>query len=139
MQTEIAAPSGQSVGGAEEALDDVGDHDAGRAADEERSEEIAEGQHEGDVAPASKPGRERGKMTRRKVARELAPRSWEASTRFRGDVFKRGIEREKNEGRVNVREHQDDQRTGCKEKKLTGFFVTWMYCRKPFKTPSEPR
>jgi len=42
MQTEIAAPRGQSRGCAKEALHHVGDHRAGSATDEERRENISE-------------------------------------------------------------------------------------------------
>ena len=36
------------------------------------------------VAPATTPGIESGKITFQKVCAGVAPRSWEASTRFRG-------------------------------------------------------
>ena len=40
------------------------------------------------VTPESTPGRERGKVTRRKTVKELAPRSWAASITL-GSIFSR--------------------------------------------------
>src|SRR5580698_3917870 len=61
------------IGGAEEALHDVGDHDAGGAANELRREKIAEGEDEGEGGARQQSGqRERKDDTKERCARSGA-------------------------------------------------------------------
>src|SRR6266852_4201625 len=84
MQTEMAAPSGQSKAAPKRLWttlaiivpDGPPTRSGARKSPRERTK--------ANVAPASKPGSERGKMTRRNVCAEPAPRSCEASTSGRG-------------------------------------------------------
>src|SRR6266850_10524 len=84
MQTEMAAPSGQSKAAPNRLWTTLAimvpegppTRSGARKSPKERTK--------AKVAPASKPGSERGKMTRRKVCAEPAPRSCEASTSGRG-------------------------------------------------------
>src|SRR6267143_2672855 len=84
MQTEIAAPRGQSNAAPKRLCTTLAiivpeappTRSGARKSPSERTK--------AKVAPASNPEMERGRMTRRKVARRSAPRSCEASTSARG-------------------------------------------------------
>src|SRR5882724_2855220 len=84
MQTEIAAPSGQSYAAPKRLCTTLAiivpeappTRSGARKSPSERTK--------AKVAPASRPGIERGRMTRRNVCAAPAPRSCEASTSGRG-------------------------------------------------------
>src|SRR4029077_10396351 len=96
------------IGGAEEALNDVGDHDAGGDANKLRREEVAQGEHEGEGGASQQAGeREREDDAEKCRARSGAEivGSFDEIAR---DMFERSVERKKDEGRVDVREHENN-------------------------------
>src|SRR5271168_757829 len=97
---------GPIVGGAEEALDDIGDHSAGGSADEKRSEEVAEGEDEGKRGTGEKAGHGERKNDAQKsfcgAGAEIL-RGFDERTR---DVLEGGVDGEKDEGSVDVREDE---------------------------------
>ena len=90
------------------------------------------------VAPAINPGTESGRMTRRNVLTRARAEILRGFDERAGDVFERGVDRKKNKGRVDVREHQDDGE-GAVEKEADRRVVMCRYWRKPLRTPSLPR
>src|SRR6266436_5892878 len=70
------------------------------------------------VAPASRPGMESGRMTRKKVARRSEERR--GFNQRAGNVLERGIDGKENEGRIDVREHEDHSE-GAIEKETDRF------------------
>src|SRR5271157_545294 len=96
------------VDSTEKRLHDVGDHGAGRAADEERGEKIAERENKGEGSSGEKAGhRERenhaeesGEGAGAQILRGFDERAW--------DVFEGGVNRKEDERRVNVGEHEDN-------------------------------
>src|SRR6202023_2470874 len=107
------------VGGAEKTLHDVGDHGGGRA-DDERGEEIAEREDEGEGGSGDQAGNgkrknyaeERGATVCAEILRGFEERT--------GDVLEGGVNGKENKGRVDVREHEDDGK-GAVEKEADGF------------------
>jgi len=89
-------------------LHDVSDHDAGWAADQERAEEIAKGEHESE-------GGSREQTWKRKRNNDAEKRGARAGAeivrrfdKVARDVFERSIERQEDERRVDVREGEDN-------------------------------
>ena len=104
------------VGRAEKSLHDVGDHGARRAADEEWREKIAEREDESESRSGEQAGhRERKNYAEKSVALAGAKvlRGFDERAR---DVLERGVNRKKDEWRVDVGEHQDDGEGAVEEK-----------------------
>ena len=85
-------------------MNDVGDHDAGRAADEHGREEIAEGKDEGEGSS----GEQAGNGERKNDAEERGARTGAevvgSFDEIARNVFEGSVERKKDERRVDVRE-----------------------------------
>src|SRR5437879_7229190 len=84
MQTDIAAPSGQSYAAPNRLCTMLAIMVAEAPPTSNGARKSPSERTNASVAPASKPGIESGRITRRNVARRLAPRSCDASTRGRG-------------------------------------------------------
>src|SRR5258708_3717052 len=84
MQTEIAAPSGQSYAAPKRLCTMLAVIVAEGPPTSSGARKSPSDRTNAKVAPASSPGMERGRMMRRNVARRSAPRSCEASTSGRG-------------------------------------------------------
>jgi len=109
---EIAAPRGQSRL-PKQALYNVGDHRAGSAADERGARKSPERENEAKVAPASSPGMERGRMTRRNVgpARAEVMRSFDKRAWY---VLEGRVDRQ-NTKACRCVSAQEPRRKGCRE------------------------
>ncbi len=104
------------VNRAEKGLHDVGDHGAGRAADEQRREKIAEGENESEGGPREKAGHRERKNHAEKSGRGAGAEILRGFDERARNVFERGVDGEEDEGRVNVREHEDDGEGAVEEK-----------------------
>ena len=96
------------IGGAEEALNDIGDHGAGRAADEQRREKIAERENESEGGAGEQAGNGERKNHAEKRLRGAGAEILRGFDERARDVFERRVDGKKNERRVNVRQHEDD-------------------------------
>jgi hypothetical protein len=92
----------------EEALHHVRDHGAGSTADEKRSKEIAKRENEGERGSGNKSGDGEGKNNAKKSLSGAGTEVLRGFDERAGNVFERGVDRQKNEWRVDVREHEDD-------------------------------
>src|SRR5690242_10366976 len=84
MHTEIAAPSGQSYAAPNRLCTILAIIVADEPPTSSGARKSPRESTNANVAPASSPGMESGRITRRKVVRLLAPRSCEASSKGRG-------------------------------------------------------
>ena len=86
------------VGRAKKGLHDVGDHGAGRAADEERSEEIAKGENESESGPREKAGHRERKNDAEESGNGPGAEIVRSFDEGAGDVLERGVNGEKDKG-----------------------------------------
>src|SRR5882762_627646 len=93
---------------AKEALYDVGDHRAGSAADEERREEIAQREYEGEGCAGEQPGNGKRQDDAEKCLNRSGAEVVRGFDKRAGDVFECRIDGKKNERGVDVREHEND-------------------------------
>src|SRR3981081_542812 len=108
------------VRSAEKALHDVGDHRGGRAANEQWSEEVAKRQHEREGGSGEQAGYGKGKNDTQECGAAVGAQILRGFNKWAGDVLKRGVDRKKDEWRVDVREHEDNGK-GTVEKKADRF------------------
>ena len=101
-------------------MHDVRDHDAGRPADEERGEEIAECQDEGERSSRKQAGKGKRKNDAEKGGAGAGAEVVGGFDEIAWDVFEGGVEGKEDEGRVDVSEHEDDGE-GTVEEKADGF------------------
>src|SRR6202022_1248161 len=92
------------VRGAEKALHNVGDHGGGGTADEERSEEIAEGEDEGERCSSEQSGNGKRKNDAEECGAAVGAEIVRGFDERAGNVFEGGIDGKENEGGVYGRE-----------------------------------
>ena len=111
---------GPVVSGAKEALDDVGDHDAGGAANELRREEIAEGENKSERCASQQAGEREGKDDAEERCARSGTEIVGSFDEIARNMFEGSVERKKDEGRIDVREHEN-YGEGAVEEKADGF------------------
>ncbi len=101
---------------AEEALDNVGDHDARRAADKHRSEEIAEREDKGEGSAGNQTRERERKNDAQKRGAGAGAEILGGFDEMARDVFEGSVERKEGERGINVGEGENDGERAIKEK-----------------------